>query len=146
MLKVIDGLRTTDGANSGTQIGMISRTAGTVNGPGVAMGGHFEALALVGIGSVAASTNCTYNVQESNDNSNFTNISGATTVFNASAANLSRVIGIDWKHPDRKAYARLVQIVAGAGAVVGGGEILRVNQNAGPVNTEASTIPVPVSS
>lgn len=123
-LKVIDGARTLDGANSGIDLTPISvASANNRSGPGFDMSGHLELLVSVQAGVI--NTSVVVVVQESNDNSNFTNISGASV--NMTATNTHKVMSVNWKHPDRQKYARVNAVAAGGGASLIGVASLRVH-------------------
>lgn len=139
-MKVIDGARTLDGANFGCDLPPLSIASGnTRNSTGVDMSGHYELIANVEAGVVNTSVAVT--VQESNESAaNFTNITGAVVTMNTN--NTSKVMSVDWKHPDRKKYARLQGITAGGGATLYGATTLRVAENAGPVSLDSSVVAV----
>lgn len=136
-LKVIDGLRTVDGANSGIDMAIQAIIAGnTVNGASHDMKDHFEFLAICINDDTDVGATLTFRVQESNDNSTFTNITGASAAVASNTANTVELISVNWKHPDRQRYARVTATVSGANngdcAVVG----LRLQANAGDIDVD----------
>lgn len=137
-MKVMDGLRTLDGANAAIDITPLSRASGTTtNSTSADMSGHFEFLASVQAGVVNTSVAVT--VQESNEAAaNFANI--ATAVVTMNTTNTHKVISVNWKHPDRKRYVRLQGITAGGGATLYGAVGLRVQQCNGDVTADSSVV------
>lgn len=139
-MKVMDGARTIDGANSGTDIPYQTLTVGMTaqaNSTGVDMSNHFELLATFLAPAVAAGCTLTCLVQESDEAAaNFTNITGAAATIAAGSANLAEWISVDWKHPDRKKYARLSMLATGANTATVAALSLRVNEGGGDVDAD----------
>lgn len=109
-LKVIDGLKTCDGANAAIDLRSQSVTHGTQNSnvvsSSVDMSGFAELIAIGMCNGVTGTPTGTITIQESNESSaNFTNITNAVMTF--TAANTMQVHSIDWRKPNRKRYARL---------------------------------------
>lgn len=106
-LKVIDGLRTLDGANHKIDIPAQSVASGaTVNGTSHDMSDHNELLAAFLGGAVTGAGSLACVVQESNEAAaNFTNVAGATVTI--TTANFGQLMSVDWRSPLRKRYARL---------------------------------------
>lgn len=120
-----------------------SRTAGATNGTGVDTTGAVEAIATVIGGDIAASTTLDVKLQESDDNSAWSDISGAAiTQLVAADDNKSPAINLPLDgRKTRKKYIRAVSTVAGAGAVVSGVD-LKLRMKAAPVtNTPATVFP-----
>ncbi len=115
-LKVIDGLRSQAHANSDLDLNVQPIVAGnTVNGAVHTIDGFGEFLALFTVDDVDTGATLIVKVQESNEAAaNFTNISGATKTIAAGSADIIEMISVDWKHPDRKKYARVTAQVTGA--------------------------------
>ena len=85
----------------------------TQNGAGLDMREFNELVAHLMVGVVVGSATLTAVVQESNDNSTFTNITNAAFTITAdNDDNKTEWLSVDWRHPDRKRYAR-AQTVAG---------------------------------
>lgn len=106
MLRVCDGLRTANHANSVVDLPSQSVTA-QVNTTSVDMANFSELLVHAQCNAVTGSGTGDIVVQESNEASaNFTNISGASSNF--SAANTAKPIHVNWRsNGARKKYARL---------------------------------------
>lgn len=138
-LKVMDGARTLDGANSTPDLPHEDQANTTVNTTGFDMNDFMELLVNVNTGVVDASQVGGVYVQESNDNSTFANISGASVAWNgASSSNLSDWISVNWKHPDRKRYARLSGVFGATNSAAAGAVGLRVQPKGGPVSADGS--------
>ena len=132
-LKVINGLRGVDGANSGMDIDIQAIVFGnTVNGAVHDMVAHFELLFLCLNDDVDAGATLVFHAQESNEAAaNFTNITGASVTVAAEVANTVELLSIDWKNPDRKRYARVCATVTGANNADVGAVGLRLQEHAG---------------
>ena len=106
MLKVIDGLRTANHANSVIDFPAQSITTQANSTPSVDMA-NFAELIYVGIcNSVTGSGVGQLQVQESNEAAaNFVNITNAILAF--TTANTIKIGSVDWRNPSRKQYARL---------------------------------------
>jgi len=137
-MKVMDGLRTVGGATLELDIPPLSRATGTtVDGPAIDMAGHFELLALAQAGLIGASSSCSVVVQESNEPAaNFADVPGSTVILTAS--NTQKLVDVNWKHPDRKRYARLRMVTAGTSASLAGALTLRLNQCNGDVSKDGA--------
>ncbi len=136
-LKVIDGLRTIDGANAAMDMNIQTITAvNTVNGSSHDMKNHFEFIAVCLNDATEAGATCTFVGQESNDDSTFTNISGSSAVIAADSANTVELIQVDWKHPDRKRYARVAAVVTGANTSIVGIVGMRVQAKGGDLSVD----------
>lgn len=108
MMRVIDGAKVFDGANNAPDIPVAARSGTTVESTPVDMGdpGHNELIVNAQFGERTGSATVLFSLQESNEaGANFTTITG--TSLTISAGNLSRMISINWAHPDRKRYARI---------------------------------------
>lgn len=145
-LKVMNGARTLDSANLVTDIAYQTLTVGgtaQVNSTGVDMSGHAEFLACCMGMAVHANATLTWYIQESDEAAaNFVNISGATKVMAASSANDAAWIDVNWKHPDRLKYGRIVAIATGANTATVAATSLRVQQINGDVTADASFVEV----
>ena len=139
-IKVIDGARTLDGANNGLDIAPANYATGnTANSTGVDMSEFFELIAMVQAGVVVGTATVTVYAQESDDNSTFTNISGASVSFvNNADSNTGQVLSVNWKHPGRKRYARVSGVVSVANAAIYGVSTLRVQPHGGPMTIDSS--------
>ncbi len=111
-LKVMDGARTLDGANNGIDAPAVGATAGTVNTTGVSMADHEELMVCLAVGVMTGTGTLAVAVQESNDDTTYTNISGALVSVAADGDNTGYIIDVDWRHPDRMKYARVQAITA----------------------------------
>lgn len=143
MLRAIDGASSIDPANNGVDITPLDRTAATVNATGVDMSGHASFWGMMMAGVIDASTNVTLWVQESNEAAaNFVNITGASTVLETADDDQSAQLYVDWRHPDRKKYARLVGIVAGSNSALYGAFSLRLDalRNDGTVAADVTAV------
>jgi len=140
-IKVMDGARTLAGATATADIPIANyANANTMNSTGVDMKDHFELLvALIG-GVVTGTAVVTLYAQESNEAAaNFTNIASATATLTAAAeSNLSKWISVNWKHPDRKRYARVSGVVSVANAAFYGALTLRVGPHGGAVTADGA--------
>ena len=127
-LKVMDGLRTLDGANMTCDLPPADRTNTAVNTTGVDMSAHNELLVSVQQGVVDAGQVGSVKVQESNEAAaNFTDITGAVASFNgAASSNLTQVISVDWRSPERLKYARLVGTFGSTNSALVGAVTMRV--------------------
>jgi hypothetical protein len=110
MLKVIDGLRTSNHANSVVDIAAQSVVHGTTNANVVSTSvdmANFAELLVVGLcNAVTGTPTGTIAIQESNEAAaNFVNVTNAVLTF--TAANTVKVHSLDWRKPNRKRYARL---------------------------------------
>jgi len=66
-------------------------------------------------------------------------VTDAEAVFTANAeSNMCKVIDVDWKHPDRKRYARVQNVVSVANAAIIGISTLRVQPKGGPMTADDS--------
>jgi hypothetical protein len=134
-LRVAHGLRMNDGANAVSDIPPANYSAGTVNAASVEMTDFNELLAVITAGVVASGGTAQLIVQESDESAaNFTNISGATATIN-NASNTSALVSVDWKHPDRKKYAR-AQVITATAASFHGVATMRVQPIGGPVDED----------
>lgn len=106
MLRVCDGLRTANHANSVVDLPSQSVTA-QVNTTSVDMANFAELLVHAQCNGVTGAGTGEVVVQESNESgANFTNIAGA--VSNFTAANTTKPIHVNWRaNGARKKYARL---------------------------------------
>lgn len=145
-LKVMQGAKTVDAANYLPDIKYLTLTVGATaqaNSTGVDMSEHFEFIAVCSAYAVAAGCTLTWYVQESDTvGGTYTNITGASVVCAASAVNLSKWFTVNWKHPDRKRFARLSAIVTGANTATIAANSLRVNPSGGPVDISADVTEV----
>lgn len=141
-LKVMDGVRTLDGANHTPDLPGTTLTVGgteTANTTGAEMKDFFELLASILVTSVAAGCTLVVKAQESNEASaNFTDIPGASITFAANTANDAQWIDVNWKHPDRKRYGRLTATVTGANAATLSATTLRVGPHGGDMTADDS--------
>lgn len=140
-LKVMDGMRTLDGANYGLDIPPANyANANTMNGTGVDMADFFELIATAISGVVTGTAVATVKVQESDTlGGTYADVSGASQVFTAAAeSNLCKVISVDWKHPDRKRFGRAQNVVSVANAAFIGVSTLRVQPKGGPMTADTS--------
>lgn len=128
MVKVINGLRTIDGANAAVDLPVEARTAAnTTNSTGIDMKDHAELLVVAQSGVITGLGVATFTVQESDEAAaNFANVTeggvAASVDFTAAAeSNMQKIISLDWNDPARKRYARVVQATtvntAEAGAI-----------------------------
>ncbi len=140
-LKVMDGARTLDGANSTCDIAHQTLTVGATaqaNSAGVDMTNFFEVMAHVNVLSTAAGCTLTVYGQESDDNSTFTNISGSSQVIAPSQANDSVWLDVNWKNPTRKRYFRVSALATGANAAILSAATLRVGPHGGDMTVDDS--------
>ena len=140
-LKVMDGMRTLDGANYGLDIPPANyANANTMNGTGIDMNDFFELIATAMTGVVTGTAVCTVKVQECDTSGGtYADVSGAEATFtNNAESNLCKVIDVDWKHPDRKRYARVQNVVSVANAAIIGVSTLRVQPKGGDMTADTS--------
>lgn len=140
-LKVMDGMRTYDGANYGLDIPPANyANANTMNGAAIDMIDFFELIAIACTGVVTGTAVATVKVQECDTaGGTYTNVTDAEAVFTANAeSNMCKVIDVDWKHPDRKRYARVQNVVSVANAAIIGISTLRVQPKGGPMTADDS--------
>lgn len=140
-LKVMDGMRTLDGANYGLDIPPANyANANTMNGTGVDMNDFFELIAIAQAGVIVGTAVATVAVQECDTSGGtYANVTGASVAFTAAAeSNLCKIIDVDWKHPDRKRYARVQNVVSVANAAIIGVSTLRVQPKGGPMTKDTS--------
>lgn len=134
---VLDGARAMDGANLATDLKIQSLNANTnINTTSVDMSGHCELLVFGHVGTLGASSSAVLVVQESNEaNANFTTIANASISLNT--ANSTQMLSVNWRHPDRKKYARLQLQPAISNPTLLGAHTLRVQPTMGPVNIDS---------
>jgi hypothetical protein len=140
-LKVMDGLRTVDGANAAVDIAIANYASGnTMNGTSHDMKDHFEFLVSAQAGVVTGTAVVTIVVQESNEAAaNFANVASAAVSFaNNANSNQAKLISVNWKHPDRKRYARVQGLVTVANAAFYGVHAMRVAPHGGPVTADSA--------
>lgn len=146
MLKVIDGLKLVDAANNTPDVKAADRTNATTNSTGVDMSEHEELLAILHLGVVDASHGMTFAIQESDEAAaNFTNITTpVNTVLSIAAANSNtqRVLSVDWRHPDRKRYARVQGINDATNSALWAATTLRCRPKGGPVGVDDNVVEV----
>lgn len=104
MLLACDGLRTANHANFVVDLPSQSVTA-NVNTSGVEMTNYAQLLVVGICNAITGSGVGNIQLQESDDNTNFTNVTNAALSFNS--ANTVKELAIDWRKPGRKRYARL---------------------------------------
>lgn len=97
-----------------------SRTAGTVNGTGIDTKGYDAAAFSINLGDIGVATTVTCKIQESDDNSAWSDISGAAITQLVStddneAPTIDVVLGGQY---NRKRYVRAVLVVAGGNAAL----------------------------
>jgi len=145
-LKVIDGAKAIDGANLACDIDYQTLTVGgtaNVESTSVDMSEFFELLAHITVDAVDAGCTLKVAVQESDEaDASFTNITGALAEFAAGAADDSVWMSVNWKHPDRKRYARLQAIVTGANTALLTAGTLRVQPHGGPMSVDTGVVEV----
>lgn len=141
MLKqLLDGVRPDDESN-GLAIDYAANSAGDVDSAGVLMQGFLEFLATLHLDVVDASTTLVFKVQESDDDTTYTDVPDATSgTIAAATANEIRRIHVDWRHPDRKKYARVRCVVAGSNSADFSVDTLRGNAVGGDISKSASMI------
>ena len=146
MLRAIDGASSIDPANNGVDLTPLDRTSGTVNATSVDMSGHASLLGMMMAGVIDASTNVSLLIQESNEvAANFVNITSPSTasgVLEAADDNQSLQVYVDWRHPDRKKFARLVGVVTGSGSALYGLWSIRLDalRNDGTVAADVTVV------
>jgi hypothetical protein len=143
MLRAFDGARSIDPANQGVDITPLDRTAATVNATSVEMSNFASLIGMMMAGVIDAATNVVLWVQESNEAAaNFVNITGASKALEAGDDDQSVQVYVDWRHPDRLKYARLVGIVTGSGSALYGAWSLRVDslRNDGSIGADAAAV------
>lgn len=141
-LKVINGAKIgPDSANNTPDIAHADRTNTTVNSAGVLMNDDLEQFAelivMIDTGVMDASHTLNVHVQESDDNSTYTNISGASVALDEDDDNQVHVIDVDWKHPDRKKYARVSAISGATNSGAYGVRTLRVQPGGGNMDVDS---------
>ena len=97
-----------------------SRTAGTANGTGIDTKGYDAAAFSVNAGSIDPSTTVDCKIQESNDDSTWSDITGAAItqlVATDDDKALTIDVGLGGKY-NRKRYVRAVLVVTGGGAAL----------------------------
>lgn len=140
-LKVIDGARLVDAANNACDIVPLDRTDATTNSTGVDMSGHEEFLVVAMIGLLDASHGLTIAIQESDEAAaNFTNITTPQNTVTTMANNTTRVWSVDWRHPDRKRYARIQGIDDATNSALWGAQSIRAKPTSGPVTVDTDVI------
>ena len=138
-LKVIDGARTLDGTNNGVDIPPANYANGnTMNSTGIDMKDFFELIGMVQAGVVIGTAQVDVYVQESNDDSTYTNITGAQVTVANTESNTGQVFSVNWKHPDRKRYARVSGVVSVANGAIYGVSTLRVQAHGGDMSVDSS--------
>lgn len=124
-------------------IAPVSRSAGATNGTGVDTAGYDGVAAIFHVGDIGASTTFDGKLQESSDNSNFSDIANAAiTQLGASDDNKSPSIDVRLGgRANRKRYVRAVGTVGGSNAVVFGVELLLYGAEQQPqVNSPATVL------
>ena len=101
-----------------------SANAGTVNGIGIDFLGYQEAIILLNAGTLSTGT-IDAKVQESDDNSSFTDITGATFAQVSSSNHLQTFRAQILRVPGRKRYLRVVAVITTAACLLSA-EILLV--------------------
>lgn len=143
MLKVIDGLRTVDGANATCDILPADRTNTTTNGTGVDMADFEELIAVAMIGTLDASHGQTIAIQESDEAAaNFANITSPDNTVHTSVTNTLHVWSVDWRHPDRKRYARVQVIDDATDSALTGVATMRCRPKGGVVTVDSNVTEV----
>ena len=104
-------------------IATASRSAGSVNGTGVDTGGFGCAMLLVNVGTVDASTTLDVKIQEADDDTNYTDVTGAN-VTQRTPSNDDTIAVADVRLVGRKKYLRAVGTVAGSGSAVYGASLI----------------------
>lgn len=118
------------------------RNIGTVNGTAVDTSGADGVGALVMVGDMPASSTLDVKLQESDDNSNWADITGAAIVqLGQTDDNKSPTIDVRFgDRANRKKYVRAVGVVAGANSAVYGVEILLYGNEKTPVTNSPATV------
>jgi hypothetical protein len=112
--------------------------SGATNGTGVDTQGYNDAMVVLETGAVSGtSPTLDVKLQESDDNSTFADISGATFT-QVTAANSSQVMRLAELNVTRKRYIRAVGTVGGSSTptVIAGVEILLGQAASRPVNSD----------
>ncbi len=94
---------------------IVPITAATVNGTGVDTEGYTRAFAVVVAAPSGSGTTSTTTLQDSPDNTTFTNVTGATFTSITTAGGTG-VLTMDINLADRQRYLRLVHTGAGGSA------------------------------
>lgn len=121
-------------------ISPVDRTAGTVNGTGVDTQGFNEATLVVNVGVHDADTTLDVHVEESDDNTNFTDVTDAAIVQLAAAPAAPPMVGVRLGGgANRKRYVRAVGVVAGTNSVLYSASII-LTGGAGPVTNAPAAV------
>lgn len=107
--------------------------AGANNGTGVARGTFDNVCALALAGAIGAASASDLKLQESDDNSVWTDIAGATAV-QLGATDDNKIHGVDAR-PQKK-YVRAVQTVTGTGGVLVGVALVLYSGKSEPVTND----------
>lgn len=110
-------------------ISPASHSAGTVNGTGVDSKGFHEALVVLNAGTNEATGTNNVKVQESDDNSTFSDITGAAFTEVTTANDNAVYAGRIRMTVSRKRYLRVVAVVATAACIAGAVIVLGDAQN-----------------
>lgn len=134
-LRASDGMRTAAGASCTVDITIQTLDSGnSVNGASHDMREHFEFIAVAIIGTITGTT--TVRIQESDDNSTFTNISAAFENFASADDDTCHAFAVDWKNPARKRYARIQASHTGGGNSVLAACGLRISAHEGDLDDD----------
>lgn len=109
----------------------------TANGTGVDTQGYADGMVILEVGTVSGTTpSMTVKIQESDDNSTFADITGAT--FTAvTASNSSQVLRLSELNVTRKRYVRAVATISGTTPSFAFSTIVLLGENtSGPVNND----------
>ncbi|MBV6429787.1 MAG: hypothetical protein KIPDCIKN_04362 [Haliscomenobacter sp.] len=128
MLNIFNGMRFIDGANQGMDLGFTNSNAARAGTgidvkQGIDNGDFGEVHAFCVVQARGAAETITVALQESADNSNWSNVAGCTKTLDAT--NEVAGVGADWNHPDRLRYARVRCTVTGANESTYGAFTLR---------------------
>lgn len=114
----------------------VTATA-SANGTGVDTQGYSDAMVVLEVGTVSGTTpTLNVKIQESDDNSSFSDVTGATFT-QVSATGSSQVLRVTELNLVRKRYLRAVATIAGTTpSFAFGTEFLLSSSNAAPVNND----------
>lgn len=134
-LRVLDGARLIDSAAS--DIPAANYSAGTTNSTALDMEDFNELIGILNAGVVVNTGVTTAYIQECDTSGGtFTNITDATMTIN-NASNTQAAISVDWKHPDRKRWARL-SVVQATAAAFHSASLIAVQSIGGPKDVDSN--------
>ena len=118
-----------------------SRSAGAVNGEGFDSKGYDGVCAIVDVGAIAGSTTLDVKLQDSDDNTTFADITGASITQLAAQSTEQPTIDVRLGGPANKArYIRAVLTVGGASTAVAGVTLAFYHGNGPVTNNPASVL------